>query len=253
MPKQDRRPDPARSPLALACVVGVALLITWAVSDGAAALSVFQSSPPPQPFSTETPTATTGPAQLTATSTATATATATPTIPGVPSPTATPTLPVVTVTATATATFPSAVFATPTPTFDFFATPTAEIPGIFATATATLEGPQPPLPGETPLAPPTQMMPSVPTPSGPTPAPGFLEAPTLTAPDVGVLAFPGPAVRPGPAEEEALPEPAPQDPAVAVIDNAVRTFGYIWLCCGAGLLAVAGAAFVYFVRRYGSR
>ena len=86
---------------------------------------------------------------------------------------------------------------------------------------------------------------------------GFLPPPTLVNPNAlvpGRLTPLAPENRPlaGPA---AAPEPTPTEaPPVApgaaqLIDSGVVALSYLWLCCGALLLAVVGLAVLWLWRR----
>lgn len=88
-------------------------------------------------------------------------------------------------------------------------------------------------------------------------ADGFLPPPTLVNPSSvapGRLAPLAPENRPlvgavAPPEATATPEP-PAAPGVAeLIDSGVVALSYLWLCCGALLLAAAALVIVWLARR----
>jgi hypothetical protein len=125
------------------------------------------------------------------------------------------------------------------------------------------EGPEPPLllPTETPAQPPNTEpgASQAPVPESAPTAAGFLPAPTLTNPDElrNGSALPAASApltgAAAPVEEpEATPEPAPPD-AAQLIDSLMVALGYAWLCCGAGLLALAAVVFVWLMRRSARR
>ena len=214
-----------RSVIALICL---AALLTWALPGDVVARSTFQS--PPGEAATPTHTATSAPPTATATATsAGVTATATPTQSAA---TVTPTSGRATGAATPSptrrGTVTGTVVAQPSPTA-----------GAAVTATATLAAPAP-----TPA----------PNSAGAPAAPGFLPAPTLSAPGGVVPLLPGPQqpLAAPPAERLRPTSPATSNspPAVAtLIDNAIVALSYVWLCCGVIVLVVAGLVLVWLARR----
>lgn len=94
-----------------------------------------------------------------------------------------------------------------------------------------------------PTAPPVVIEPTA-TPSG------FLPAPTLTSPGLMAPAQPAPeAVPPLTPYVEPTPPPPPRSTFDTLVDAAVETLGYVWLCCGGILLVAAVAVFVWLSRR----
>lgn len=88
---------------------------------------------------------------------------------------------------------------------------------------------------------------------------GFLPAPTLTNPDallpLNATAQPpliGPAA--APAEPTSEPDAASGAPGVAeLIDNGIIALSYVWLCCGALLVALSALVVVWLARRSSRR
>ncbi len=201
----------------------LALVLTWAVSDGVSARSTFQSDPV-----SSIPT----PAPATAT------------------PTQQPT--VSTRAATATPTPMATLFNTFTPVATVFNTLTpAQTPSMTPRGAET-PTPSPILPEPTPI---------LQTPAAAPLAPGFLPPPTLTNPDAFLpgRATQSPLV--GPAAQPAQPAAAaagvtPEAPApgpAQLIDSGVVALSYLWMCCGVIVLAVAALVVMWLARRSRAR
>lgn len=94
------------------------------------------------------------------------------------------------------------------------------------------------------------------SPSGNSKAPGFLPAPTLSAPDSQLpsllpgpsrplVAPPAPTPRPTPATDNAANDPS----ALArLIDTIIIALSYIWLCCGIFVLIGVTLGLVWLAR-----
>lgn len=125
------------------------------------------------------------------------------------------------------------------------------------------QGPEPPLllPTETPAQAPSEEpgASQAPTPENVPTVAGFLPAPTLTNPDElrngsALPAAGAPLTGAAAPVEEPAPTPEPDPPdAALLIDSIMVAFGYAWLCCGAGLLALAAVVFVWLMRRSARR
>jgi hypothetical protein len=250
----------------------VAAALAWSLPSDAVARGLFQS-PQPTPFPTDTPWPTFTPAPtesptptlVSPTETPAPTPTellpsATPVIAVTDTPLAPSATPAVFITETPLAPLdtPTGPLATDIPVIDIIPNTTVITVPLVA---ATPEGTQ-----TLPVEPETQEeAPAIPSANPQSePAPGFLPAPTLTAPDTESGEAPEllsglqpPLIAPAvpsadPAENDNQTPDQAATSVAELIDNGVIALSYVWLCCG-GLFLIAAALLLIWLSRRGRR